>query len=123
MPTAGIRVEGLTPLLRACRASERETRLGVRRKLREAGDPVKARAEQRAVEQIRNIGSVWPLMRVGMTTGAVYVAPQARRRGGSPRPNLGGLLMREMSGALDDKRDVVESKLEEAIDDIADRNW
>jgi hypothetical protein len=36
------------------------------------------------------------------------VAPKARRKGGSPRPNLGGLLMnRSMVPALTDETDAI----------------
>jgi hypothetical protein len=124
VPYEAIRVTGLRELQRACNASEREVRLGVRAKLREAAEPVRARAEELAVGSIRNIGPVWSRMRVGVTPGAVYVAPRARRRGGSPRPNLGGLLMRErcrrrwMTGATRSM-----AVLELALDEIADRNW
>lgn len=124
MPTAGVRVSGLRELQRACRASEREVRLGVRSRLREAAEPVRAAAEQLAVGNIRNIGAAWSRMRTGVTASAVYVAPAARRRGGSARPNLGGLLMREaMEPALEQRRGEVEHAVEKAIDDIADRNW
>lgn len=124
MSAGASRVEGLNELLRACKASEKEVRLGVRAKLREAGEPVRARTEELAVSNISHVGSTWSRMRVGVTAREVYVAPRARRRAGSPRPNLGGLLMRKaMSPALDQKRDEVVSMLEHALDEIADRNW
>lgn len=123
MPYDAVHVIGLRELVRACNASEREVRLGVRAKLREAAEPVRERAEALAVEDISNIGEVWPRMRIGVTTSEVYVAPRARRRGGSPRPNLAGLLIREMETALDDRKDVVEGLVEHALDEIADRNW
>lgn len=124
MPVTGVRVSGLRELQRACRASERDVRLGVRSKLREAAEPVRSTAEQLAVSSISNIGTTWSRMRTGVTASAVYVAPAARRRGGSPRPNLGGLLMREaMEPALEQRRGDVERAVEQAIDEIADRNW
>jgi hypothetical protein len=119
-----IRVDGLRELQRACAASEREVRLGVRAKLREAAEPVKEEAERLGPQEISNLGPAWARMRVGVTTSVVYVAPASRRRGGSPRRNLGGLLMnRVLQPALDAKKDEVERKLEEALDAIAERNW
>lgn len=120
----GVYVDGLGDLLRACSASEKGVRKGVRGKLREAVEPVRAEAERLAPGGIRNLGPVWGRMRAGVTTSYAYVAPASRRSGGSPRPNLGPLLMkRAMEPALDAKAGEVERKLEEAIDDIANRNW
>lgn len=121
---AGISVTGLTQLVRACNASEKETKRGVREKLRDAAEPVRAEAERLGPAGIRNLGPAWARMRTGVTTSYVYVAPASRRSGGSPRANLGRLLMtKAMQPALDRKAGEVEAKLEEAIDDIADRNW
>lgn len=59
-------------------------------------------------------------MKVGSTVNTVYVAPAARRAGGSPRPNYGGLLMRRaMLPAVDEKRAEVIDKFEDALDKIA----
>lgn len=124
MPVTGVRVRGFRELQRACSASDRDLRLGVRKKLREAAEPVRTTAEGLAAANIHNIGSVWNRMKTGITTSVVYVAPATRRHGGSPRSNLGGLLMRQaMEPALEQRRGDVERKLEEAIDEIADRHW
>lgn len=124
MPAAAVRVQGLRELQRACAASDRELRLGVRSKLKEAAEPVRQEAERLALGEIRNLGSSWSRMRVGVTTTLVYVAPASRRSGGSARPNLGGLLMRRaMQPALETKARDVERTLERVIDDIADRHW
>lgn len=118
-----IRMHGLKELQRACKDSDKETRLGVRRKLREAGEPVRAEAERTGPLEISNLGPKWGQMRIGVTSSTVYVTPKARRRGGSPRPNLGRRLQTVMEDALEAKSADVESKLEEALDDIAERHW
>lgn len=73
----------------------REAASEVRKALKEAAEPVRMAAEQLAVSSIRNVGPTWSRVRVGTRTGSVYIAPQARRRRGSPRPNLGKLLLEE----------------------------
>jgi hypothetical protein len=124
MPFAGtIRVEGLRELQRACALSEKEVKLGVRAKLREAAEPVRTEAESLGPTMISNLGPEWRRMKVGVTTSLVYVAPKSRRHGGSPRKNLAPLLMKVMESALDAKTDEVAGKLEEAIDLIAERHW
>lgn len=61
--------------------------------------------------------SRWSAMRVGIAPTLVYVAPRARRSGGSPRPNLAPLLMeRAMRPAVDEHSDEVVEKLEVALD-------
>jgi hypothetical protein len=60
-------------------------------------------------------------MKVGSTVRSVYIAPAARRAGGSPRPNFGGLLMRKaMIPAVEEKKDEAIRELEQALDNIAD---
>lgn len=120
----GVKVEGLRELQRACALSEKEIKLGVRAKLREAAEPVRVAADELASSEIRNLGPAWGRMRVGVTTKAVYVAPKSRRHGGTARRNLADLLMnRAMEPALTANVGQVEQRLEEAIDDIANRNW
>lgn len=123
MPFGGVRVEGLNEFLRVARASEKRVRSDVRAGLREAAEPVRSRAQSLAASNISRLGPRWGAMKVGVTLNYVYVAPAARRAGGSPRPNLGGLLMQKaMSPALDEKRGEVEDRLEKVLDDIG-RDW
>jgi hypothetical protein len=92
----------------------------VREALREAGGPVRDHAQSLAQSRIRNATPRWTRMKVGSTMSTVYVAPSARRAGGSPRPNYGGLLMRKaMIPAVDEKQDEVIAKFEDALDKIA----
>jgi hypothetical protein len=105
---SGIRVEGLRELDRAFGKISKDVRRDLRVEIRKVAEPVRVRAESLAVADIRNIGGTWSRMRIGVTTFGAYVAPKARRRGGSPRPNLGGLLMnKSMVPALHDESDVV----------------
>jgi hypothetical protein len=120
----GVRVTGLRELVRACDASAKEIKRGVRSKLKHAGEVVRVEAEHRAPSEIRNIGPTWGRFRVGMTTSYVYVAPKQRRHGGTPRRNLADLLLnRVMVPALEAKTNEVERSIEEAIDEIAVRHW
>lgn len=118
---ATIQVMGLREFQRACSKAEKATRTEVRSALREAGAPVREHAEHLAQTQIRNAGMRWSRMKIGSTTSMVYVAPAARRAGGSPRPNFGGLLMkRALLPAVDEKRDEVIERFEKALDNVAD---
>lgn len=116
---ATIRVEGLRGLQRAAKAAGKETAREVTRALKESAGPVQATAERLAVDI--GAGPRWSRMRIGATTTKVYVAPAARRRGGSPRPNFGGrLLGRAMMPALEQEQDEVIRAFEKALDNIAD---
>jgi len=124
---ANVRVEGLRELNRALARSDRETRLGVRKELRQVADPIAADAETLARSEITRIGIPWSKMRVGQTSTVVYVAPRKRgvtSRGltGRKRPKFAALLMdRAMQPALDKNADMVEERLAEALDRVADR--
>lgn len=115
--TRTIRVEGLRELNRALAKLNRTLYRRVNSELKDAAEPVRIAAEQKAMDGIRNIGPVWGTMRVGATRKMVYVAPTARNRGGSPRPNLGTLLMqRAMLPALDEHQQEVVHRLEGVLD-------
>jgi hypothetical protein len=122
MPAAAeIQIKGLRELQRASKAAGAATHREVRKALGDAAGPVRERAEQLAQSQIRNVGAKWSRMRIGVTVRSVYVAPAARRSGGSPRPNMGGLLLsKSMMPALDEKTDEVMREFEHALDNIAD---
>lgn len=100
---ATVRIRGLRDLNRAFKAADKSLRTHWRLEQRSIGEPVAATAEQLAIGRIPNLAQSpsWGLMKVGVTQRVVYVAPRGRRKGGSPRPNFGALLMeRAMAPAL-----------------------
>ena len=115
----GVEVRGLRELDLAFGKLSKELQAAVRAEEAKVAEPVKQRAEYRAVTGIRKLGPVWASMRIGVTARNVYVAPAMRRRRGSPRPNLFGELLEEMEGALDDKRDEVVAGFELMLDALA----
>jgi hypothetical protein len=118
-----IKVYGDAELVAAFRGLSRDVRTELRPTLRAAAEPVRSDAETLAVEEIRNIGGRWSRMRIGVTATAVYVAPRSKRSGGSPRPNLAGLLMhRAMQPALDQNRDQVTADVDLLIRAAAARH-
>lgn len=123
MPVAQARISGLRELQRALSKINREVANEVREELKKVAEPVRSDAEHRAFSAIRNIGSVWSRMRTGVTMSSVYIAPSARRRGGSPRPNLGVLLLEEaMWPALEDKQESILDDVGDAFDRLAFRS-
>jgi hypothetical protein len=117
-----VRVEGLRDLQNAFREVSKDLAKELRTDLKQIAEPVRSRAEQLAGDSISNIGPVWSLMRVGVTQRTVYVAPKTRRTIGSPRSNLGGLLMRKaMQPALEEKTDQVAAELEKLVDRVTSR--
>jgi hypothetical protein len=62
----------------------------------------------------------WAEQRIGVTARTVYIVPRAKRRGGSGRPNLKGLLLgRAMEPALVAKTDEVEEAAVKMLDSLA----
>jgi len=123
MPGAAqIRVKGAAELERAFLELRREVLREIRPELRAIGNVVRKEAESLAVAKIRNIGSRWGRMRLGVVTSGVYVAPRSHRQGGSPRPNLGSLLLdRAMQPALDAHEAEVVRRFDLLIDASAAR--
>lgn len=123
-----LRVEGLRELQRAFSVADKTLAKELRSRLRDVAEPVRAKAERLAVQEIRNIGIPWSRMRVGVTRSLVYVAPvergvKTRGRTSRHRPNLADLLMgRAMSPALDANQGRVLHELEEVLDDVG-RAW
>lgn len=121
-----IRVKGLREFMRATAVAERETKKLVRSELRGAAEPVRVEAEHLASSDITNIGGPWSRMRTGISASRVWVAPKergskSRTLTSAKRPNLAGLLMRRaLMPALDAKQGEVVSRLEAAVDEIAD---
>jgi hypothetical protein len=119
-------LRGQHELLASLTHADRALRLGVRRGLRQAAEPVQRGAEQLALTGIGNMARSpkWSRMRVGVTRNVVYVAPRQRSTRGrrpSSRPNLADLLMdRAMQPALEQHIDEVEARLEELLDRISD---
>jgi hypothetical protein len=121
MPFEGVKITGLRELDRAFKTISKDLQQGLRAEMKDAAEPVRLRAEQLAESRIRNATGPWTRMKSGVTTRGAYIAPSARRRGGSPRPNYGGLLMsRAMVPAAEQKRDEVVDRLERWIDRITD---
>lgn len=121
-----VRVKGLAELNRSFKRVSKDLNRDMRGWLRDAAEPVRARAEELAQQRITNIGDRWSQMRVGVTTRAVYVAPKRRggRQGPQRRPNLGPLLMNEaMTPALEEKHAEVVAGVEHALDLLTARDF
>jgi len=124
---ATVALTGMRQLQAALKDADRDTRLGVKKKLSETAEPVRRDAEDLAATRIRNmsLSPRWAGMRTGVTRTSVYVAPRQRGiKGASPakRTNLAPLLMgRAMEPALDRSSGNVERDLEQALDWMADR--
>lgn len=118
MPGAAgeVYVRGLPELQRAFKRISKDLSKEMQAELKDVGEPVRAAAEQLAVENISHIGDRWSRMRLGVTSRSVYVAPKARRRRGSPRPNLAPLLATQMEAALAANEERVVAGLERMID-------
>lgn len=115
-----VRVRGLADLNRALARTSKDVRLGIRKELRQVGEPVADEAESLALARIRSMprSPQWADMRVGVTTNLVYVVPRQRgtKTPSRKRTNLAGLLMdRAMQPALDHHQDEVERDLERML--------
>lgn len=117
---ATVYVEGGDALARTFKAMGPEVRRDFAKEIRRVAEPVRGTAERHA-QDIKNIGSTWGRIKAGASGATAYVAPASRRRGGSPRGNLGILLFKAMSGALDDERPKVIEGLEDMLDRLAAR--
>lgn len=128
MPTEGIRVEGLRDLQRAFKRADALLNRELRATLRDVAEPVRADAEQLAVDRIPRIGVPWSRMRIGVTQRLVYIAPrergkQSRRNPLLKRPNLAGLLYgRAMGPAVDRNEHQIISGFEHLLDTVG-RDW
>jgi hypothetical protein len=118
----GVKVKGLKELQRDFRRISKKVDKGLSAELKQAAEPVKTEAQQLALGRIRGMPRTprWAGMRIGVATGRVYVVPSARRRGGSPRPNLGGLLLEQMDAAVEAKQAEVLERMEDWLDHIGD---
>lgn len=122
MASGTVRVKGLAELNRALKKMEGDLPREVRKTLIEVAEPVKRQAENLAASHIKYITDRWAQMRVGVTTRSVYIAPKARRRGGSPRPNFGAMLMNEaMIPALAQTQALVVHSMDQMLDSLGRR--
>lgn len=118
----GVYVEGLRELNRSLAKYEKETARTTRAALKAAAEPVRVGGEHEAEAEITNIGDRWSRMRIGALSNGIYIAPKSRRRRGSPRGNLAGLLRKAMVTAVEDNRAKVVQNLERALNDLAARS-
>lgn len=111
---ADMSVTGLKEVRRAFAEIDRDLTKTVRKAILIAAVPVRLTAEQLALSEITNIGSRWYRMRVGATAtlSEVYIVPASRRRRGSPRRNLGPLLIEK---AMDPAAKQHELMIEETV--------
>jgi len=115
-------VHGLASLQRALKDVDRDVRLGWRRDMRHAAEPVRAEAAALALSEIPRMASSprWAGMRVGVTQKAVYVVPRMRstKVASRRRPNLAELMYgRAMQPALEHNQ----AKVVAEMDDIVQR--
>lgn len=113
----GVKVSGLSELQRDLKRADPDLAIDLRNGLKELAAPVRDLAASKAAAKISHLGTRWARMRVGAVQRGVYVAPASRRRGGSPRPNLGTLLMqRAMEPALEERQDQIVQGVERLLD-------
>lgn len=123
-----VRVKGYTELTRAFAVADKSVRHEMQAALRDVAEPIRSDAEHLAKARIRNIGRRWGLMRTGLTTSVLYVAPrergkQSRRNRLLARPNLAGLLIdKAMQPALDKNEAQIAGRFDEALGHI-ERIW
>ncbi len=116
-------VTGLRELQRDLGRYAKDVKKEVRKELQTVAEPIRAKAQNLAAANIRNIGPTWERMRIGVISSGVYLAPKSRRRGGSPRPNLAPLLLDDaMQPAVDGSEEMVTVALEVMLDRLGNAN-
>jgi hypothetical protein len=112
-----IRVEGLSELIRAADAADRETKRAVRNRLRKVGEIV--RDEARSLLAPLNSRSAAGYG-VSVRRAGLIAVEQRRRRVNGKRPDWGSRQMRHaLLPALERKSADAEHEFEAALDDIA----
>src|SRR4029077_9838771 len=126
-----VRVENLHDLQAGFAKLERDTRLGFRHGLRDVVEPVRAGAEQLAMQNIRRMphSPQWSKMRIGVNRNLVYVAPRQRglkskgaraartQKAQNAATKFAGFLMdRAMEPALEQHAAQVEARLGVLLD-------
>ena len=119
MASASVEIEGLREFQRNLAKINRGAAGAVRKGIRRAASPVAKHVETVTVRDISNVGPQWSRMRIGAPAGQVYIAPRARNRGGSPRPNMAGLLGQSMRSGVRDKRTEFIRDVQREFDDLA----
>jgi hypothetical protein len=113
-----VRVKGLRELQRALRDADKELRLAVRAELREAGEIVRGEAKA-LFERFDPKSAAGYRVRVRLRGVAVE---QSLKRTTGQHPEFARLQRRTaLEPALDAKEDEVITRLEEALDNVADR--
>ena len=119
MAQGAVKIEGLTELIDGFKKADRALAKEIQGALKDAGEVVRVTAENRALNNIRNIGTTWDRMRLGVNSrNSVYIVPRSRRKGGRPRPNLGPLLLTEMEEALAENIDTVKLEVTRAVENV-----
>lgn len=127
MATGAVRVHGLKELTRDFQKISKSLSKEITKELKDAAEPVRTGAEQKALRDIRNMAATprWAAMRIGVSRaqGSVYMVPRARRAGGSGRANLKDLLLeRAMDPALEENADKVKDNINDVLGHIFDDN-
>lgn len=109
---------GLPEISRAFSVFSVQFPKNLRKSLKWAAEPVRARAETRAGQQVRNlgIGDPWTGMRTGGGTKIVYIAPKQRGLASKKnkrlrRPNIKPHILRGMETALFEEQHAVTARL------------
>lgn len=119
---AGIKVENQAEVMRAFGHVSAGLKKEMRAELQKVAEPVKPAATRLAHANITNITGRWSEFKIGVTAKSVYVAPQARRRRGSPRKNLGVLLLEQaMWPAVEQRTPQITREFERWLDSLAAR--
>jgi hypothetical protein len=122
----GLTVTGLRELQKAFKAAGPIANKELKATLREVAEPIRSDAESLAVAGIPRIGLQWARMRTGVTQRAVYVAPRQRgvKSATDPRrrPRFADLLeQRAMHPALEQNKPLIEGRVEDAFNVLAER--
>jgi len=118
---ASVRVRGLTGLIRAFNGIHKDIVQEFIWELQEAADPAREEATT-LVHEMVNVRPPYDRMKVGVARSEkrVYIAPDWRAGGGSPRPEMAPHLRRRMKKAVERNRVAVIKKIREMCDRIAD---
>lgn len=115
---AEVHIKGKAELEAAFADLRREVLLGMKPELIALGERVKQEAISRAPDEISNIMGRWGQFRIGISVRnpMVYVAPKVRRRSGSPRPNLAGMLDKVMQESAEHHQEELVAGFEALVD-------
>jgi len=117
-----IKIKGQKELERAFQNEKKEVLAGLKKEILAIGAFVRKDAQSNAIAEISNIGPKWYRMRMGVTPVMAYIVPSSRNRGGSPRPNLAGLLSTAMHEAADKNGAEFITRVDALIDSVSLKN-